>query len=748
MFAATLILSAVLIFQIQLIFSRCVLPWLGGAASVWITCSLVFQFLLLAGYLYSHFLTSYCSATVQARVHIGLLATTMLFMLVMSFVSGSAIIPNTPGGIVDPADPAMQLILVLLSSVGLPFFVLTSTSPLLQSWLARFGTGQKTYRMFAISNLGSLLGLLTYPFLIEPFLSIKTQAGVWSSAFLVFAAMLMWATLRARKVTSEPIADLRKIESETVPSVQARQWAYWAMLAALGSAMMLASTNILCQEITSLPIVWVLPLSIYLLMFILAFDHPRWYRRSLVYPLYAAALIFTAYTLAAHDYRTEIFVVPIALFFVCMICHGDLARSRPDAQSLTSFYIAVSVGGAAGSLFVAVVAPLVFTSYVELPICLAASGLLFLTQASRSTNSWLRCGEFWPIALAATLSCMMVLVAHSYGSRLEEKPSVILYYIALCICSVAGAAWLLGRKRQQTSKLQTIALQISAFIMLCAFTWNLHESLKPAPGILYSKRNFYGAIRVSRNPQGVLVLEHGQTTHGLQLPVPDDRVPTAYYGPKSTIGIVLTNHPNRAAGQPLRVGIVGLGAGTLAAYGLPGDEFRFFEINPDIISAASGKDAPFSYIRSSKAKVSIVSGDARLSLARELRNGSVGKYDVLILDAFSGDAIPVHLLTEEAFRIYFDALAPDGIIAVHMSSRHVNLEPVLHAVVDEFPVEGRSTFTIERFPFKSNLWMLFSAKHDMLTIEGLDEIGQVEPSDTPPVHWTDDRTSLLSLLRP
>lgn len=743
LYAGTLFLSAFLLFQVELIAGKVLLPWFGGSAAVWTTCLLFFQLLLLAGYAYAHLLSTRLRISAQVIVHFVLLVLAALQVLaVWLFGRGeTGFAANWILGV--GRHPVIALLTVLLLLIGPPFFVLSSTGPLLQRWLVQMGAGVDVYRFYAVSNIGSLLGLLSFPFLIEPALGVRDQMQLWCLLFGLFVVLSGVGMASLRTMTGQLVS-----ESGVNSGVRWQEHSFWFVLAACASGLLLATTNLLCQEVTSLPLLWVAPLALYLLTFILCFDHPRWYNRAIVHPLYAAALILTSLALEARNFRLELLLLPLSLFLSCMVCHGELARRKPAASNLTTFYLTICAGGAAGGLFVAVVAPQIFSFFTELQLLLAASAFLLLAALFIDKESWLYNRKLW---LPAAITVGALVTAFVGGRKIGGVSSLLgdfHYYpvvgaAVLLACAGAYASpWIIRRPRFNS-------VQFLAIILSLLVSAILYRSTRPESAIVAATRNFYGAIRVARGPQGAMKLEHGQTTHGYQMPTPNDRVPTTYYGPDSTIGIVLRNHPKRSAGSGnLRVGVIGLGAGTLASYGRPGDYFRFYEINPAIVNVAAGTQAPFTYIRDSSAKVEMETGDARLLLDRELASGHPQNFDVLVLDAFSGDAIPVHLLTKEAFELYFRHLAPDGIIAVHMSSRHVDLEPVLHGIVEEFPeIEGRATFTIEKPPFKSSLWMLLSGRHEMLTIQGLNQIGQYQPSGEPPVLWTDDHTSVLPLLR-
>lgn len=747
LYAITLFASAFLLFQVELIAAKALLPRFGGSASVWTTCMLVFQLLLLAGYTYAHMLSERLRMSTQVRAHCVLLflaVAQVAVMLILWTGSNSSFAGRLPG---TTQHPIAEVATTLLVCVGLPFFALSSTGPLLQSWFVQLGGGQATYRLYSVSNAGSLLGLLSFPFLIEPALSTQSQTLLWVLSFILCSFATALCGWRLRRVPPTAVIDEKK---EQAAWGRWPQRLLWFTLAACASGLLLATSNFLCQEVVSLPLLWVLPLALYLLTFILCFDHPRWYKRAIIHPLYGVVLLLTAFSLDARNFRVQVVMLPLALLMTCMVCHGELSRRKPEMRLLTAFYLTICAGGAAGGIFVAVVAPQIFSFFTELQLLLGASAFLLLISLLVEKESWFYERRIWLApAIAAGALLTAFLGASAIGSISKVITDIHFYWAVGAAGLLACVAGYVLSRRKPAGFVRLSAVQLVVVTVAVCVSLALYRSTLPESGLIVGIRNFYGAIRVSRGSQGAIKLEHGQTIHGYQLAPPDDRVPTTYYGPDSTIGIVLRNHPKRMAGAgTLRVGMVGLGAGTLAAYGKPGDYFRFYEINPAMVQVASGPKAVFTYLRDSLATTSIVTGDARLEMERETARGEAQNFDVLVLDAFSGDAVPVHLLTKEAFDTYFKHLSPDGIIAVHMSSRHVNLEPVLHAIVEEFPVEGRSTFTIEKPPFKNNIWMLFSAHHKKLEIEGLNAIGQAEPSDAQPVFWTDDHTSILRLLRP
>jgi len=749
LFAATSFLSAFLLFQVQLIVSKYILPWFGGSAAVWTTSMLVFQMLLLCGYVYSHLISARLSATAQARLHTVLLAAVFLLISMLTFLWPSAITPGASWKPADSGNPIRDVAVILLVSAGLPFFVLSTTGPLLQRWFAGLGAGAKTYKLYSISNLGSLLGLLSFPFLLEPVLRMKTQSIMWSLLFFVFVAgcyLCARSTLRE----SEEADSCEKPEGpgsgvRTSPLV----YSLWFLLPACASALLLATTNLLCQEVTSVPLLWVLPLAIYLLSFILCFDHPRWYQRSVFHPLFIVGVFAICLALIYERQNVQLVVLPILLFVACMICHGELVRLRPGVERLTAFYLAISAGGALGGIFVAIVAPHMFTFFTEFQLALGIAIILTLVCLYRDATSWFYAYDF---CLPAGISGAVILFAYAAGRWRAELATVLDRFHFYPIAGLIGFLVVLGaftfRSLHGTAERGFRFVQVTVLMVGSLAIFALFRSTQPLPGLYLSARNFYGAIRVFNVSQGKMLM-HGRTVHGGQFEAPVDKEPTTYYGRLSGIGRVMQGHPKRSIGEgSLRVGIVGLGVGTIAAYGRPGDYFRYYEINPAVIALSSGSSPAFTYVRDSAAHVEIVLGDARRLLEEETARGDKQKFDVLAVDAFSGDAIPVHLLTREAFETYWQHLDPvDGIIAIHVSSRHVNLLPVVQAAASYFHADSVIRFEAAQGPILSNCWVLLTRSPGLLKTMGLQQVLPPDIKPVPPRLWTDDYSDIFRLIK-
>jgi len=783
LFASTSFLSAFLMFQVQLIVSKCILPWFGGSAAVWTTSMLVFQLLLLGGYIYSHVISAKVSAIAQTRIHLALLLIAFVMVLALSFVWPSAITPGASWKPRTGGDPTRDVMAIILVSTGLPFFVLSTTGPLLQRWFARLGGGSGTYRLYSISNVGSLLGLLTFPFLLEPTLRITTQGRVWSLLFGAFIAGCAICAWKARNATEETKIEETQAAGDNVYGATAETpaslltYAMWFLLAACPSSLLLATTNLLCQQVTTVSLLWVLPLSIYLLSFILCFDDPRWYRRSFFHPLFAVILFLTCAGLIVNNILSQAILLPALLFLGCMICHGELVRLKPGVKRLTSFYLTVSAGGAAGGIFVGIVAPHIFTFFTEFQLTLASIVILLLVCLFLDPDSWIfERGLRLPVAITGSA----ILTAYLAGRRFRLGVPQLLerlhfYPVALVIGTVVIlGTYILGRGQgsghgllveqlqapeaeqkerrpplpwpAHTRGFRFVQVYVGCLALLALAA--LYRSTRSSPEPYLSSRNFYGAVRVFRDAHD-RVLVHARTVHGLQLDPPNDRIGTTYYGKNSAIGILLQNHPKRSIpGKSLRVGLVGLGAGTLATYGQPGDYFRYYEINPDVVKLSSGPQPVFTYLRDSAARVDVELGDARLLLERELAKGEIQKFDVLVLDAFAGGTVPVHLLTREAFDTYWQHLDPDGgIIAVNITSGHIDLSPVLQGASAYFHAASIVDDDASEFPCKNSRWVLLTRTSGALNIQGLEQTALSARMQIPPRLWTDDYSDIFRLER-
>jgi hypothetical protein len=678
--------SAFLLFQVQPILGKMILPWFGGAAGVWIVCLLFFQVVLLLGYLYAHLLVRKFRAPLSGRIHAALLVASLAVLPVA---------PKTAWQPASPLHPALQILGLLAVTVGLPYFLLTSTSPLLQAWYAQRGWGASPYRFYAVSSTGSMLALVSYPLCIEPWLATSRQAVGWSWGYAAVALMCAGVALASPRTAP---ADG---QAAGTPAPPWQMQVLWVSLAACGSALLLAITHHITQNIAAVPLLWIIPLALYLLSFILCFEGREWYRRDLFLRLLGVALGSTAYALSPKFAGLPLVVsIPFycgCLFIGCMFCHGELARLKPDPQHLTSFYLMSSLGGAVGALFVALLAPRLFSGDYELRIALGFCALLVLVVNYRDPQSPFYRARWQPVWLLMVAVALAIIISLGVTGREESKGARLMvrnFYGVLRIVDEVGPNVVMARGA--------------------------------------TAQSLVGDLRLEK-------LMNGTIDHGLQFLAPARRdQPTTYYGPESGVGIALKAAETRA---PLHVGVVGLGVGTLAAYGKPGDHFQFYEINPLVVQIAQ---QDFTFLRDSPAKIEIALGDGRHLLEQEPPQG----FDALVVDAFSGDSIPVHLLTREAFELYFRHLKPDGVLAVHISNQYLNLAPVVtgaalgynkEAVLVENPADS------PRGIYRAS-WILVGEPQGFLGKAEIERAGIRFGVGSPQLVWTDDYSSLLKVL--
>ncbi|MGH9641324.1 MAG: spermidine synthase, partial [Terriglobales bacterium] len=652
-------------------------------------------------YTYAHWLTRRRASSRQFVLHIVLL---LLSCLTLPIIPGSFWKP------VSDSAPALQILELLAATVGLPYFLLASTAPLLQRWLSGAATDatqvHSIYRLFALSNLGSLVGLLSYPFAIEPFATLHAQEWAWSCAYALFVACLLTYVFgRWRRADADNAPRISAAASASAPA--SAVYVYWIGCAALGSILLLAVTHHITENVAAIPFLWIVPLSLYLLSFIICFEGRSgrgWYERRFWIPLAMLATPVMAWALCAYGENLSIYVAlpvyAVGLFLTCVVCHWELARSKPQPEYLTHFYLSLAAGGALGGLSVGLVAPRIFSGYWELPLAL--------------------------IALAGL---------GAYSSFVEMRPLPMTRRrgrVAVAAVARVGA--------------------ITALLCTLIFDWAYYHSHSPIYGTHLAVRNFYGALRVHDAPDGawhVRSLVHGTIKHGTQIMErPQSGMPTTYYGASSGIGraILLEQESMRS----LRVGSIGLGAGTLAAYGRPGDSFRIYELNPAVVDIARNQ---FTYLKDSKARIELVVGDARLSLERELAQGAFDRpeqrFDILSVDAFSGDAIPVHLLTREALAAYARVIAPAGIIAFHITNLYLDLAPVVGQIAHDAgfqAVQVADLTNVSRWMMPS-VWVLLTRSTTLLHQPEINahSTSIVARSGIPV--WTDQFSNLLQILK-
>jgi SAM-dependent methyltransferase len=665
LYATAIFLGAFLLFLVQPIIAKQILPWFGGSAAVWATCMVFFQMVLLVGYAYADFTTRRLTPKRQAILHVTVLVLSLL------------VLPITPDVAWKPQgeeNPSWRILGLLTLTIGLPYFILSTTSPLLQAWFAR-RFHIVPYRLFALSNLASLLALLAYPVAVEPWVTTYIQSIAWSVCYALFVALCAYAAISSARAETLAAA-APAAESINEPPPRPLRQLTWLMLAAMASFLLLAFTNHICQNVASLPFLWILPLSLYLATFILCFDHPRWYRRNVFLLLAAVLLPLMAWYSDSLNLKLVVPMYLAGLFVCCMFCHGELTLLKPAPRYLTRYYLMISLGGAIGGLLVGLVAPYVLTGYFELAIGLIACALLLLYRTFRM--AW------WAMLVSAG-----VVGATAYGAG-----KAVDYQIA------------------------------NSRIMM---------------------RNFYSVLktRETEEPTPFRSLVHGGIMHGGQLMSPQYRLrPSSYFGTSSGYGRMFASLPD----TPRKVGVIGLGAGSIIAYARKGDTFRFYEINPQVVDVANRE---FTFMQDTPAKIEVVLGDGRLSLEREPSQ----QFDVLAMDAFSGDSIPMHLLTRQAMEIYLRHLKPGGVLAFQATNRFINIAPIVASLAAEF---GLAAVLVTDFPENEegpNYWtastdqVLVTTNRKLLEADPIHSVATEIP--VPPGFrvWTDDFNNLLRVLK-
>lgn len=741
-YAIAIFLSAFLLFQVQPLIGRYIMPWFGTTPGVWLACLVFFQLMLLAGYGYAHLIASFLSTPNQVRVHVGLLVVTLLAL---------PIIPSPEWKTTGSFDPALRIILLLGATVGLPYLLLSSTAPLLQKWFSTTGgetSKTSTYRLYAISNAGSLLALLTYPLFFERFFKLQTQTLTWSAGFLAFVVLVVFvarsytkaAVVAANPDSKSPAEPPTKQERRSAKAAKAgdvsqapvalRRILLWFALSATGSLMLLATTNRLSQDVPATPFLFVLPLAVYLTTFIIAFDNPRWYSR----PVFCVVLVIGMVAACTESYQNihlelnhRIIIYAAALFATCICCHGELARLKPDPRHLTLYFLILALGGACGGVMVALVAPVVFNGFWEYEIGLVASfGLvMFLNVRDLPRRSRL-----------VKSNRHRKKAAKRKKGQSSPGAGVAPHFARL----MAGVA----------------ALAFAALIGVLGYHFKTRGN-----GVIAQDRSFYGVVRVVETDKEQerahrYKLYHGEIIHGMQLRHPGLRQrKIAYYGDESGVGLAIHQHPRRfLPGYDFRIGVVGLGAGSIAAFaneqrraGGRDDLVHFYEIDPMVVRFAENYFTFLEDARDRGAEIEISIGDARIVMERQFEAGRAAQFDVLAIDAFSGDSIPIHLLTEECFEIFMRHLRPDGVLAFHVSSRYLDLLPVVKALAEQ------NRQQVHFIQHEADTRGGASSRWVLVTNNGLFSNREIVRATQTPVDrarsvlWTDDFSSLFDVVR-
>jgi hypothetical protein len=684
LFSTTMGLAGFLLFQVQPMLGKFILPWFGGSATTWTVCLLFFQCALLAGYAYAYAVTRPLTLRTQALVQIGILIVAILVFL-----------PITPSDALKPTDsraPVWRILYLLGAYVGVPYAVLSTTSPLLQRWLGHLDPKLLASRFFAVSNFGSFLGLLSYPFIFERFIATPAQTKIWSYAFIAYAVLFGLCAILVVRSPSGAETDEAPPLAETRLEQRSDFWP-WLAYSALGSILLLATTNQISQWSAVVPFLWVLPLSLYLLTFVLVFGHPGVYRRVpylVVFVALAALAQFLARPESSGDLIVQLGLQCATLFAGCMICHGEMVVLQPEARGLPRFYMAVALGGALGGAFVTLLAPLIFKDFYEHPLVVAVIAFLGIWLERKSLAPH---GErVRRVALLAALAMFGIGVAREAYSEITNESSSV------------------GRIR-----------------------------------------NFYGVVQVYRTDEDSpgdfsLAMQQAGVDQGSQYEDPAKRhLPSCGYSQDSGVGLAMRFQKRRREGAPLRVGIIGLGVGMVASHGHAGDVLRYYELNP-AVTKLTLRD--FSFLQDGPAKIEVVPGDGRISLEREAKAGSQ-KFDLLIIDAFRGASPPMHLMTREAFDIYMKHLQPDGILAINfeldtfeMAPLHRGMAKVFGLDVNWFETEGEADDCED-----ASSWALYSRDHDLWKVPQVKEgISNWRDNSDTRLVWTDNNANLMSII--
>jgi hypothetical protein len=764
LYSVTMFAGAMLLFVVQPMVGKMILPLLGGTPAVWSTCMVFFQAALLGGYAYAHASTALLGVRRQMLLHVALLA---LPLGVLPLAVNPALLH---GG---EANPVLDVLVLLGISVGLPFLVVSATAPLVQQWFTQTGhpAARDPYFLYAASNLGSMLALLGYPTLIEPRLHLRgegwlTQTRLWSVGYVALAVLIALCALalwmRERQAVRDEPRGGAPADAPLEPPPGWGLCVRWIALSFVPSSLLLGATTYITTDIAAVPLLWVMPLAIYLLTFILAFG--RWPER--LHRIVVAAtvpVVLVVFFLMLSGFKQRIWITVLwhflLLFVVALACHGELALTRPPARYLTQFYLLLSVGGVLGGLASALIAPVVFRSLLEYPLAMAFACLLVGRARRPAAGKWRAVAEDVALALGVGVAGLVL-----FSDLITVRVDTSLFTRLLAIPSDTVAEWVTPAEGT-ARKLLVYGLPVAALFFLrrrpaalalgLVFLLGVGDFVDARNGnMILRARSFFGALHVSRDddPTGYTELRHGNTLHGQQSLDPARRAePLAYYHRGSPIGLVMAELERRS--PVIRVAVIGLGAGTLAAYARLGDVMTFYEIDPLVRDIATNRFY-FSFVPdaiSRGATVTIEMGDARIRMDQVRKERPGERYDLIVVDAFSSDSIPVHLLTREAFRLYFEMLNVRGLLALHLSNRYLSLEPVVANLAEDAKLDGRllrHDISPAAEGASSSTWAVVARTPEAfggLTRDPDWTAAKLEPNPRVGV-WTDDFHNLLAIV--
>jgi hypothetical protein len=716
LFSVTIFLGSSLLFLVQPMFAKVALPWLGGSPSVWNTCILFFQTTLLLGYLYAHLSTRWLGVRRQIYGHVILVLAPLV------------VLPLTAGGgpPAASANPVWWLLGTMTVRVGLPFFVVSTSAPLLQRWFATLPvpSARDPYFLYSASNLGSMIALLGYPFVLEPTVGTQRQMWLWSGGYLLLIALTVVCALFVRGFGEPQQSDAVSDDAIESESTSARRPFEWMVLSFIPSSLLLGVTTHISTDIAAVPLLWVLPLALYLATFVLTFAKRqvvphRWLVRGL-----PALILCCLLTMLLNIQMSWLIPLHVVTFFVvAMVCHRELAHRRPPAQRLTEFYLWMSFGGMLGGVFNSLLAPQLFSGILEYPLLLAVAALVRPSPGYQRSRA-----DSWGVLVG--LPALVLLLCLGLWA-IGALPGVTIRSLLLQLAILLSLAYMAANRPQ--------AFGAMALLFVGAIAFGRPSS---SGTVLHAARSFFGVHRVVDAPDHTYhLLQHGSTTHGRQqMAAGNSCDSTGYYHPSSPIGQLI----GARTGRLENVAVVGLGSGAMACYAESDRLWTFYEIDP-LVEQIARNPRYFTYLQNSRGRLNVVLGDARVSLVRAADQ----QYDLIVLDAFSSDAIPIHLLTREAIRLYFSRLRPDGVVAVHISNRYLNLESILAAVAERDGLASLANLDDRRSEAETAVGKLASrwvmlARNDEPLSGLVGRPGWRSPRVDPqaPV-WTDDYSNIL-----